>query len=75
MLLMTLMEKKLWKHFTKTNCKKQKEFRIEKVMKRKGEKLYVTWKGYDTSFISWIDKKRQYKSVNIFQNQNLQEHG
>ena len=23
-----------------------------------GDKLYVKWKGYDHSFISWIDKKR-----------------
>ena len=36
---------------------KQNEFRIEKVIKRKGEKLYVKWKGYDNSFNSWIDKK------------------
>ena len=36
---------------------KQNEFRIEKVIKRKGEKLYVKWKGYDNSFTSWIDKK------------------
>ena len=35
----------------------QKEFRIEKVIKRKGNKLYVKWKGYDNSFNSWIDKK------------------
>ena len=37
------MEKKLWKVFMKMNCKKtnQKEFRIEKVIKRKGDKLYV----------------------------------
>ena len=28
----------------------QKEFRIEKVIKRKGEKLYVKWKGYNNSF-------------------------
>ena len=35
----------------------QKEFRIEKVIKRKGDKLYVKWKGYDSSFNSWIDKK------------------
>ena len=34
----------------------QKEFRIEKVLKRKGDKLYVKWKGYDNSFNSWIDK-------------------
>ena len=36
----------------------QKEFRIEKVLKKKGDKLYVKWKGYDSSFNSWIDKKR-----------------
>ena len=35
----------------------QKEFRIEKVLKEKGDKLYVKWKGYDNSFNSWIDKK------------------
>ena len=33
------------------------ELRIEKVMKRKGDKLYVKWKGYDSSLNSWIDKK------------------
>ena len=38
----------------KTN---QKEFRIEKVLKKKGDKLYVKWKGYDNSFNSCIDKK------------------
>ena len=36
----------------------KKEFRIEKVIKRKGYKLYVEWKGYNNSFNSWIDKKR-----------------
>ena len=35
----------------------QKEFRIEKVIKRKGDKLYVKWKDYDSLFNSWIDKK------------------
>ena len=35
----------------------QQEFRIEKVIKEKGDKLYVKWKGYDNSFNSWIDKK------------------
>ena len=28
----------------------QKEFRIEKVIKKKGNKLYVKWKGYDNCF-------------------------
>ena len=36
---------------------KQDEFRIEKVIKRKDDKLYVKWKGYDNFFNSWIDKK------------------
>ena len=36
---------------------KKNEFRIEKVIKKKGDKLYVKWKGYDNSFNSWIDKK------------------
>ena len=35
----------------------QKEFRIGKVTKKKGDKLYVKWKGYDNSFNSWIYKK------------------
>ena len=35
----------------------QQEFRIEKVITKKGDKLYVNWKGYDNSFNSWIDKK------------------
>ena len=33
------------KELQKTN---QKEFRIEKVIKRKGDKLYVKWKRYDS---------------------------
>ena len=41
------------KELEKTN---QEECRIEKVIKRKGDKIYVKWKGYDSSFNSWIDK-------------------
>ena len=50
--------KKLLERFTKKNCRKidQKEFRIEKVIKQKGDNLYVRWKGYDSSSNSWIDK-------------------
>ena len=43
-----------YKELQKTN---QKEFRIQKILKRKGDKLYVKWKGYDNRFHSWIDKK------------------
>ena len=42
------------KELQKTN---QQEVRIEKVITRKGGKLYVKQKGYDNSFNSWIDKK------------------
>ena len=33
----------------------QKEFRIERVLKRKGDKFYVKWKGYDNRFNSIQD--------------------
>ena len=35
----------------------QEKVRIEKVLKRKGDKQYVKWKGYDNSFNSWMDKR------------------
>ena len=43
----------------KKNYKKTSEekLRIEKVRKRRGDKLYAKWKGYDNSFNSWIDEK------------------
>ena len=37
----------------KTN---QKNFKIEKVIKKKENKLYVKWKVYDNSFNSWFGK-------------------
>ena len=51
------------KELQKTN---QKEFTIKKVIKRKVNKLYVRWKGYDNSFNSCIDKKDLIKRVNTF---------
>ena len=45
-----ICEKKL----QKTN---QKVFRVKKVIKRKGDKLYVKWKGYDKLLNSCITKK------------------
>ena len=35
----------------------QQKIRVEKVIKRKDDKLYVKWKGYNNLFNSWIDKK------------------
>ena len=42
------------KELQRTN---QKDFRIEKVTKRKGDKLYVKWKGYNSLINAWIYKK------------------
>ena len=44
----------------------QKEFRIEKVIKKKGNNQYVKWKGYDNSFNSWIDKTVLYKNSQYY---------
>ena len=50
-ILVILKTKKLLEYFTK------KEFKVEKVIKRKGEELYVKQKGYNNLFNSWIDEK------------------
>ena len=41
----------------KVQATNQQKFKIEKVLKGKGDKLYVKWKGYNNSFNSWIEKK------------------
>ena len=33
------------------------EFKIEKLIKRKCDELYVKWEGYDNFFDRWINKK------------------
>ena len=43
----------------------QEKLRIEAVLKRKGDKLYVKWKGYDSHFNSWIDKKYLIKNESV----------
>ena len=35
----------------------QEEFRIEKVIKKKGNKLYVKWKGHEIHLIAELIKK------------------
>ena len=50
------------KELQKTN---KQVFRIEKVIKRIGIKLYVKWKGYDNSFNSWIDKKDLLNKIRL----------
>ena len=57
MLLLILTVKKLLERFYEKELHKtnQKQFRVEKVIERKGNKLYVKWKGYYNSSNSWID--------------------
>ena len=53
-LLVTLTVKKLLERIRKKNYKRLSS---EKLIKRKGKKLFVKWKGCDSSFDSWIDQK------------------
>ena len=59
MLLTISMVKELLEHLSEKEQEKtnQQEFRTEKVIKKKGDKIYVKWKSYDSSFNSYIDKK------------------
>ena len=52
----------------KGNWEKQikKNLEQKKVFKRKGDKLYVKWKGCDNSFKSQIDRKKLYKISQYF---------
>ena len=50
-MVMNLLEH-FWKRISKNN---HKEFRVKKEIKRKDDKLYVKWEGYDNYFNSWID--------------------
>ena len=57
-LLVILMVKNSWRVLQKTIAKtNKKEFRVEKVKKRKGDKLYGKWKCYNNSFNKWIHRK------------------
>ena len=54
------MEKKSLERVTKKNCKKQIKTNLEEVIKRKDDKVYVKWKGYDNLFNSWIVEMAEY---------------
>ena len=40
-------------------------FRIEKILRRKGDKSLVKWMGYSISFSSWVDNKAIVGKYNI----------
>ena len=54
----------------KTKNQDSKTVRIEKVIKRKGSKSYVKWKGYDNLFNSWIDKKT-LNEIPLYKNESI----
>ena len=63
MFLVVLQVNKLLELFMKQNCKKnQTNFRVEKVIKGKDNKLYIKWKCYYSSFNSWIDQKVSFQN-------------
>ena len=35
-------------------------FRIDKIVKRKGDKVLVRWKGWPVKYDSWVDKRGLY---------------
>ena len=41
----------------KNKSKSVQSLNRRKKIKRKDDKIYVKWKGYDSSFNSWINKK------------------
>ena len=41
-------------------------FRVEKVLKQKGNQVFVTWKGWPKEYNSWIWKKRLASTMNEF---------
>ena len=49
----------------------QKEFRAEKIIKRKRDKLNVNWKDYDNLFNRSIDKKEIFLRTKIFRKVEL----
>ena len=59
------MVKKLPEHFNEKILQKvdQQEFRIEKIIKKKGDKLHVKWKRYDNSFNSCTEMSNYFRRL------------
>ena len=68
---MISMMKKLLEHFMKKKYKRLIKKNLgQKKQLKKGDKLYVKWKGYNSSFNSWIDKKDLIKQVRLYYTKN-----
>ena len=46
----------------KVNVKDDDLFRIDKIVKRKGDKVLVRWKGWPVKYNSWLEKKDVLKA-------------
>jgi len=46
--------------FAKGVRERRRSVRIEKIVKRKGDKVLVRWKGWPVKYDSWVDKKGLY---------------
>ena len=59
LVILTVKENSFRRTFSEKELQKtnMNEFRVEKVIKRKGDELYVKWESYNNSFNSWIDQK------------------
>jgi len=44
----------------KVSLKDDDLFRIDKIVRRKGDKVLVRWKGWPVKYDSWVDKKGLY---------------
>ena len=40
-------------------------FRIEKILRRKGDKSLVKWMGYSDAFNSWVDNKAIVENITL----------
>ena len=49
----------------------QQGFRMEKVIKRKGNKIYLNWRVSDNSFSSWIDRKDLIEWNSLVKNESI----
>ena len=63
-----LKDEEIVRTFYKKKLQKTKQniFRIEKILEKKANKLYFTWKGYDNSFNSQNDKSDILQNMTQF---------
>ena len=65
--LKDLNDEKIKAFFYRTELSKTKntsgEYIIEKILKTKGNQMYVKWRGYSNNFNSWIDKNSVTKYI------------